>query len=117
MADRLLTKRVSKRLFVQNRFVEPSVRLSVVPIKSDIAILRVDVAVKAYPPDEFPTNTFPYDGTDESPVPPYTTPMDVVAETTPFAAVKGPFAVPKVNAPFKVVAPEKMFVFEKVFDV
>ncbi len=50
-----------------------------------------DVAVRVYPPEELPTNILPYDGAVESPVPPYNTPIDDVAETTPALACRGPF--------------------------
>jgi hypothetical protein len=33
---------------------------------------------------------FPYDGADVNPVPPYNTPIDVVAETVPLFACRGP---------------------------
>ena len=51
--------------------------------KANVESPSDDVAVSVYPPDELPTNMFPNDGVVVRPVPPYTTPIDVVAETTP----------------------------------
>ena len=36
---------------------------------------------------------------DVRPVPPYTTPIDVVADTTPLFACRGPFRRPRFNVP------------------
>ena len=52
-----------------------------------------------YPPLVLPTNIFPYDGADVRPVPPYSTPTEVVAETTPLFACSGPLSVPNVSVP------------------
>jgi len=40
-----------------------------------------------------------------APVPPYNTPIDVVAETTPLFACSGPFNVPRVNVELNVFVP------------
>ena len=61
---------------------------------------REEVAVSVYPPDELPTSIFPYDGAEVKPVPPYNTPILVVAETTPLLACSGPFSEPpRVSVP------------------
>ncbi len=52
-----------------------------------------------YPPEEFPTSIFPYDGATVNPVPPYITPIDVVALTTPLFACNGPLSRPSVSVP------------------
>ncbi len=57
------------------------------------------MAVSVYPPDEFPTSIFPYDGDEVNPVPPYNTPIDDVADTTPLFAWSGPFRFPTVRPP------------------
>ena len=62
-----------------------------VPVVSDTAMPRVDVADRVYPELALPTNRFPYDGAVVRPVPPYSTPMDVVADTVPAFACNGPF--------------------------
>ncbi len=63
-------------------------------------IPRDVVAVSVYPPEELPTSTCPYDGAEVNPVPPYNTPTDVVAETTPLFACSGPLGEPaRVSAP------------------
>ena len=54
---------------------------------------------------------FPNDGAVVSPVPPYSTPTDVVAETTPLFACSGPLSVLMVNPPLNV------FVFVNVLAV
>ncbi len=54
--------------------------------KANVESPNDDVAVSVYPPDELPTNIFPYAGADVSPVPPYITPIDVVADTNPLLA-------------------------------
>lgn len=68
-----------------------------------------DVAVSVYPPFELPTSIFPYDGVDDNPVPPYNTPTDDVALTTPLFACSGPLSVPTVNPPFSVCNAENTF--------
>ncbi len=59
--------------------------------KAKVGKPRDDVAVSVYPPDELPNSNCPYIGADVSPVPPYSTPIDVVADTTPLLACRGPF--------------------------
>jgi hypothetical protein len=78
------------------------------PIEVTAAVMRPreEVAVRVYPPDEFPTRMFPYEGAEVSPVPPYKTPMEVVADTTPLFAWSGPLRVPMVTPPLKVLRPE-----------
>ena len=73
---------------------------------------RDDVAVSVYPPDELPTSIFPNDGAVERPVPPYITPTDVVADTTPLLACRGPFRVEIVRPPLNVFVPTNvLFVY------
>ena len=69
-----------------------------------------DVAVSVYPPDELPTSICPYDGADVKPVPPYRTPTDVVADTTPAFACSGPLSEPNVRLPLNVFAPVNVLV-------
>ena len=69
---------------------------------------RDEVAVSVYPPAELPTNMFPYEGAVVSPVPPYNTPTDDVAETSPLFACSGPDRVPRVNVELNVLAPVKV---------
>ena len=45
-----------------------------------------------------------------SPVPPYKTPIEVVAPTTPFRASSGPFKPVSVTVDENVFAPEKTLV-------
>ena len=56
-----------------------------------------DVAVSVYPPVELPTSSCPYVGAVVIPVPPYNTPTDVVADTTPLLACRGPFRDERVR--------------------
>jgi hypothetical protein len=65
-----------------------------------------EVAVRVYPPVEFPTRMFPYDGAVESPVPPYATEMVELAETTPLIAWSGPLREPMVTPPLKTLEAE-----------
>ena len=51
------------------------------------------------------------------PVPPYSAPTDVVADTTPLLACKGPLSVPNVSVPLNVDAPEKILEFVNVLAV
>ena len=65
------------------------------------------VAVRVYPPVEFPTRMFPYDGRVEIPVPPYTTESVLVAETTPLIAWRFPVREPMVRFGVVRVVPLK----------
>jgi hypothetical protein len=69
-----------------------------------VDIPRDEVAVSVYPPFEFPTNTCPYEGAVVSPVPPYNTPTEEVADTRPLFACSGPLSVPRVNVELNVLA-------------
>ena len=63
---------------------------------------REEVAVRVYPPAEFPTNICPKVGAVESPVPPYATEIVEEAETRPLIAWSGPVREPMVTPPLKV---------------
>ncbi len=68
--------------------------------KANVGRPSDDVAVSVYPPLELPSSICPYDGAVVNPVPPYITPIDDVAETTPAFACSGPFSVvPRVSVP------------------
>lgn len=61
----------------------------------------------------------PYEGAEVRPVPPYSTPTDVVAETTPLLACSGPFRVEMVRPPLNVLVLVKVlavYVFGMVDD-
>jgi hypothetical protein len=62
-----------------------------------------EVAVSAYVPLLCPTRIFPKLGAVVSPVPPYMTPTEVVAETMPLFAWSGPLSEPMAR--LVVVAP------------
>ena len=81
-----------------------------IAVRDPIPRPRELVAVKVYPPEEFPTSSCPYVGADVSPVPPYSTPMEEVAETTPLFACRGPLRFARVSPPLKVFKAEKVFV-------
>ena len=84
-------RRLSKRVLVKNRF-EPSVRLDVDMFSEEVANpMKVLFGPPISRDDE---------AIDVKPVPPYTTPIDVVAVTNPLFACRGPFRVPRVN-PFE----------------
>ncbi len=68
-------------------------------------IPREDVDVSVYPPSELPSSSCPYVGATASPVPPYNTPTDVVADTTPLFACSGPFREPSVTVLLNVFVP------------
>jgi hypothetical protein len=74
--------------------------------KLDIPKDEVDISV--YPPRALPTSKLPYEGAVVRPVPPYSTPTEVVAESTPLFACIGPFRVPRVKAE-NVFAPVNVF--------
>ncbi len=68
--------------------------------KANVGRPSDDVAVSVYPPFALPSSICPYDGAVVNPVPPYITPIDVVAETTPAFACSGPLSVePSVRVP------------------
>ncbi len=68
--------------------------------KANVGKPSDEVAVRVYPPFELPNRICPYDGAVVSPVPPYITPTDDVAETTPAFACSGPLSVvPRVSVP------------------
>ena len=77
---------------------------------------REEVAVRLYPPVELPRRILPYEGDDDRPVPPYKTPIDVVAETTPALACKGPLNELKVSVPLNMFAPLQVLA-EYVFGI
>lgn len=53
---------------------------------------------------------FPYEGAVVRPVPPYMTPIDVVALTTPPFACSGPFRLEIVKPPLNTFDPTNVFV-------
>ena len=59
---------------------------------------RVEVDISAYEPFACPKSNCPNEGATASPVPPYVTPMEVVAETMPPIACNGPLREPSVSA-------------------
>ena len=78
---------------------------------------REEVAERVYPLDALPRSNWPYEGAEVRPVPPYSTPTDVVAETTPPFACSGPLREPTVRVEEKVEAPENVLEFVNVFAV
>ena len=87
-ADSLL----SNLVLVQNKF-DPSVRLVVDMFREEVAkAMKVLLGPPMISDDE---------AIDVKPVPPYTTPTDVVADTRPLFACRGPFRVPRVR-PFEL---------------
>ena len=78
--------------------------------KANVGSPNDDVAVSEYPPVPLPTSMFPYDGAVVSPVPPYITPTDVVADTTPALACSGPLRELTVRPPLNVFEFVNVFV-------
>ncbi len=97
-ADSLL----SNLVLVKNKF-DPSTM-------SDVDIPREEVA-KAMKVLLGPPMISDDEAIDVKPVPPYTTPTDVVADTRPLFACRGPFRVPRVREELNV------FALVNVFDV
>ena len=90
-------RRLSKRVLVKNR-LEPSVRLVVDMFSEEVANpMKVLFGPPISRDDE---------AIDVKPVPPYTTPIDVVAVTNPLFACRGPFRVFKYKLPDIVWAVE-----------
>ncbi len=83
-------RRLSNRVLVQNKF-DPSTM-------SDEDIPRDEVA-KAMKVLLGPPMISDDEAIDVRPVPPYTTPTDVVADTRPLFACRGPFRVPRYRFP------------------
>jgi hypothetical protein len=93
-------RRLSKRVLVKKRF-EPSVRLVVDMFSEEVANpMKVLFGPPISRDDE---------AIDVKPVPPYTTPIDVVAVTNPLFACRGPFRVPRVNVELKALALVNVF--------
>jgi hypothetical protein len=67
-----------------------------IPRTSAKLIPSVEVAESVYP-TPVPTRSCPKVGVEERPVPPYKTPIEVVAETIPLFACKGPLSEPSVK--------------------
>ena len=61
---------------VEEEIRRPLLKVSVVEVAfpgnkyANVGNPKLDVAVSVYPPVEFPTRVFPYEGVVESPVPP-----------------------------------------------
>ena len=83
------------------------------PTKFAKAMLSVEVAESVYPVP-LPTKSCPKEGVVVSPVPPYTTPIEVVADTTPLLACSGPLSEERVSPPLKVLRAVYVFAV-KVF--
>ena len=67
-------------------------------VHCDEIMPKDDVAYAVYPPDMLPTST-DEEAMEVRPVPPYSTPIEVVAETRPLFAWRGPFNVPRYAEP------------------
>ena len=92
--------RLSKRVLVKKRF-EPSVRFVVEMLSEEVA---KPMKVLFGPPISRDDEAI-----DVRPVPPYTTPIEVVAVTRPLFACRGPFRVPRVNEELKTLALVNVF--------
>ena len=98
--DEEADRRLSNLVLVKKRF-DPSVRLVVDMFREEVAkAMKVLLGPPMISDDE---------AIDVSPVPPYTTPTDVVADTRPLFACRGPFRVPRVREELNVLALVNVF--------